>query len=686
MPGTNTQHVPHVDKFVKTSEFQDRAKFFMANKCYTTHLKGTAAYQDFWKEEDFKCRFGMTNSKGISITGPHYFYLNYVQIKSEDKAVKRKLNQFPRFLAIDYDYFWILDKCRKEGKSLVLVKPRRTGFTYKSSATIAHEYNFYRDSVCVIGAHLEKLATTTMNTVLDNLNFLNTHTEWKKAQNPSTKDYVKARYQVTVDGTTTYRGYNSEVRKYTFLNNPSAAVGLTTNVFLFEEAGTQSNLIQSYNFSRPTWMDGDNQIGVAICQGTGGDMTDGTRDFAELFYSPGQYGFLEFDNVWDENKQGTKCGWFISSVRARLGEYKDELRRNPTKKDLPMVDDDGNAEEELALLSIMDGREIASKGSSSKALQEVVTQFPLTPSEAFLRTSGSVFPVIELQEHLANLETSRELQAKAQTGELYFNSENKLKFRADHTLPAITDYPLKKGDRKEGAIVIWEHPEMETDKNPFGLYVGSCDPFDMDQAAYSDSLGSFFIYKTYLNATTTSNQIVAEYTGRPESAVDFYENCRKLCIYYNAKCLYENQLKGLKNYFMEKNSLHMLHEQPNNMIKNIVKQTTVHRGYGVHMTKEIRMQCEIYMKQWLLEERTQINGQRILNLHTILSIPLLKELIAYDGEINTDRVSSCFMWILQIKENYEMYQETSRTFKPFAETDGFFKRKLFAKHKNNQFN
>ena len=119
-----------------------------------------------------------------------------------------------------------------------------------------------------------------------------------------------------------------------------------------------------------------------------------------------------------------------------------------------------------------------------------------------------------------------------------------------------------------------------------------------------------------------SDQFVAEFTGRPERADDFYETCRRMCIYYNAKVLYENQLKGLKGYFEMKNSLHYLWEQPQ-IIKDIVKDSRVNRGYGIHMNRGsggatgIKDQCEIYLKQWLYEERQDSEGNKTFNLNTI---------------------------------------------------------------------
>ena len=180
----------------------------------------------------------------------------------------------------------------------------------------------------------------------------------------------------------------------------------------------------------------------------------------------------------------------------------------------------------------------------------------------------------------------------------------------------------------------------------------------------------------------TYDQIVAEFTGRPERADDFYEICRRMCIYYNAKCLYENQLKGLKGYFEMKNSLHYLCEQPQ-IIKDIVSNSKVTRGYGIHMSQQIKDQCEIYLKQWLYEERDDVDGTKILNLHTIKSVPLLKELISYDRQNNTDRVIAFMLCILQSKEMHKLHLQDSMP-KTLLEMDSFFSKKLFQKNIHNR--
>lgn len=686
--GSNSQHIPIVKWFTNTDEFREKAIFYEANKGrYTLIPKGTEAYKEFWKEEDYKCRYGMTNSVGITITGVNYFYLNYIRIKSEDLVTGRKKFNFPRFLDIDYDYFHLVEVCRnnKNRKGLIFTKPRRTGFSYKDAALISHEYNFYRDSVCVIGAFLEKLSTTTMNMVLDNLNFLNANTEWRKQRNPDTKDFVKARFEKNIDGIRVWAGYMSEVKKLTFKDNPFAAVGLSTSIFIFEEAGTLNNLRNAYGITEPCWKDGDNMIGIPIIFGTGGDMEGGTADFAYMFNNPAQYNLLEFNNIWEEGKSQNICGWFIPATRGRLGIYKDELGKNPQWKGKPMVDDDGNSLEDIALASILDNREIKRKGGDPKNIQDAITQFPLTPSEAFLRSSGAIFSSIEMHEWLSTLETTASIREDYKKVELYFDTEGKIKAKLNPDAVDIKDYPLKMGDPKKGCIVIWEDP---IDNPPYGLYIGGCDPIDQDKASSSDSLGSFFIYKRFIHNKTSRDKLVAEYTGRPETADEFYEICRRLCIYYNAKCLYENQLKGLKAYFEMKNSLQYLCEQPQ-IIKDIVKDSKVNRGYGIHMNRGsggatgIKDQCELYLRQWLYEERETGDGPKIMNLHTIRSIPLLKELVSYDREGNFDRVIAFMLCILQCKEMHKIHLIDMQP-QTLLDIEPFWTKKWFAKNSTNK--
>ncbi len=655
--------------FKDIDKFREAAIFFNKNKRYTNYPKGTLPFKEYWEQEHFKCMVGV-EIDGVRITGPHYFYLNYTKILCTDEETNRARMMFPRFLDIDYDYFHIVERAKVEKKGVILVKPRRTGFSYKNAALVTHEYNFYRDARCIIGSFRSTLSENTMGMVLDNMNFLDKNTEWRKQRNPDTKDFVKARYKENIGGIDVWKGYNSQVQTLTFKDNPFASVGKLANLFIFEEAGTFENLISSYNITEPCWKDGENTRGIPIVFGTGGDMEGGTKDFHQMFYDPEKYNLLSFDNIWEEGKQGTKCGWFLPATRGRLGDFNGK----------PLVDKDGNSNEELALESIKLLR--TQKIGKSGNINDTITQYPLTPSEAFLRKKGNIFPTIELSEWLAEIETKSKYKNIGKKGELYFDIENKIKFKLDPDLEEITNFPVKDTDSKDGCVVIYEEPEQYGGQIPYGLYIAGCDPYDQDKSQ-TDSLGSFFVYKTFITANKTSNIIVAEYTGRPEFADTFYENCRKLCMYYNAKCLYENQLKGLKTYFEIKRSTHYLYEQPG-IIKDIVKDSRVNRGYGIHMNRGtggasgIKDQCEIYLKQWLLEEKSGPDDTKILNLHTIFSQGLLKELIRYDRDGNFDRVIAFMLCILQQKENHKIHIEENVP--TYMEIDKFFTRQHYKKY------
>ena len=668
------QYAPPVEKFENTKEFSFLADHFIKHGCYTFIPAGTEKYNDFWGKVKYYCESGFTNSKNQSISGPHFFYLNFIQILGKDEITGRKKKIFPRFLDVDYDYFHICEYARKHQKGVLLVKPRRLGFSYKAAALCTHEYNFFRDSKCIISAFLSSYSQTTMNMVLDNLNFLDTYTEFRKQRNPNTKDFIKAQYMMNIGGANVWKGMKSEVMSLTFKDNPYASVGKTASVFIMDEAGIFPNIIESYNMTEPTIKDGSDFIGVCLIFGSAGSMEEGTQYFYEMFINPAKYNMLEFDAG-----EGIKTGWFVSASRGRLGTAFNGER---------MVDEDGNSNEALATEDILREREIKKGSGDAKAYWQSTTQYPLSYKEAFLRSKNNIFPTVDLQEHLGKIETTAALRASGVTGELYFDSENKLKFKHNPDLKQIINFPLKSDESKLGCITIWEQPERENEVIPNFLYVAGCDPYDQDKSG-TNSLGSIFIYKRFYRADKTHDIIVAEYTGRPELADDFYENCRRLLLFYNAKCLYENQLKGLKVYFETKHCLHLLYETPA-ILKDIVKDSKVNRGYGIHMNRGangasgIKDQCEIYLKQWLLTEKIVLDekgeNKKVLNLHTILSQALLKELISYNREDNFDRVISFMLCVLQTKELHKIHIEQHNT--PMTDTESFFKRILFKKTNN----
>ena len=268
----------------------------------------------------------------------------------------------------------------------------------------------------------------------------------------------------------------------------------------------------------------------------------------------------------------------------------------------------------------------------------------ITPQEACLEFGGNIFPKKELQEQLATIRTNKHLSNHKQIGDLIWEKDGTLKW-VIKKIGDITHYPLKKDDDPTGSIVIWEHPVKDA---PIGLYILGVDPYDHDQSG-TNSLGSTFVYKRFQDFENYYDIIVAEYTGRPSTAEEYYENLRKLAVYYNGRIMYENERKGLFPYFTAKHCDYLLADQPD-IISDVVGNSKVQRKKGCHMNKQIKQWGEGLIKDWLNEE--QAPGKK--NLHNILSEPLLEELISYNDTGNFDRVMALMQVMIYREQLYNV--------------------------------
>ena len=372
----------------------------------------------------------------------------------------------------------------------------------------------------------------------------------------------------------------------------------------------------------------------------------------ELFYEPNVYNALPFKNTWDESPGDKPCGFFVPWYYNMSGADENGVK---------FIDKDGNSNLKIGIRWSLKERDKLMAASDKNTIDIYIAERPFTPEEATLQISGNLFPKKELLRHLNDIRTSKSLSSLKQVGELRFNDKNELKWALNPRLKDHTSYRLDKGKDKSGAIVIWEHPN---ENPPFGLYIGGLDPYDHDSST-TDSLGSLIIYKRFQDFENYYDLPVAEYTGRPESAEEFYENCRKLAMYYNATVLYENEKLGIFTYFTQKHSDYLLADQPD-LIKNIVSHSRVSRGKGIHMSKEIKAAGETMVRDWLNEEFAP--GRK--NLTKIFSEPLLEELISFNLDGNFDRVIA-FMLVMIYKQ--ELYNHTVK------KREDTIKKELFAK-------
>ena len=675
--------------FINTEVFREEAKHFLKYGYYCPDPKGTSGYRDYWQEQLKRCTQGYEVG-GVRITGDHYGYLNFAQIKlTDDKETTRvskeqrgksakKIVTFPSFWDGDYNYWHVLEiaengidksdylKLKLDirideedlvgGKHVCVGKARRKGFSYKGGWKTATRYNTLRNSVTILGAfdkkYLYQGGDGIMVMSLNYLNYLNEHTGWGKRRLIDKNDFVKSGFiEYNEQNIPIEKGYKSQIVAVSFKDNPDAARGKDASLVLFEEAGKFPNLKDAVLATKPTMEDGIYTTGMMLVFGTGGKEATDWLGFNEIFNDPKTYNFMAFDNIWDDELIGTKCSFFFPNYQNKPG----------------FVDKQGNSNIAAAKADDQEQRDKIIKTSKDPTvIKQHTTEYPWNPREAFSLSLGNIFPVPDLTTHLNKLNASLDGRIKGDYGSLVITENGSVKFEQDLTgrlKPA--DYPATAAS--EGCVVIWEHPQAIDGLIPHGLYLAGTDPYDQDKAPNSPSLGSTFIYKTFNTFGGTYDLIVAEYTGRPSRADEHHEMVRRLLLYYNARDLYENEKNTLKMHFEHKHSLHLLVDTPR--LLTSTTNTTVSRGKGTHMTDNIKQELEIYFRDWLTTSR----GDGQLNLHTIYSKPLLRELIAYNKDGNFDRVIAVMLMNFNRLNHLNIKVKEAKK----KQVDPFFNRRLF---------
>lgn len=647
--------------FINTELFKTEAREFVKKGFYNRDPFGSPAWFDYWTEQLRRCTEGYSVG-GVKITGDHYGYLNFNRIKlttddrkenvTKKRIIGKKILTFPDFWDGDYEYFWIKEIARNGiseenynklglsvkiklehlvgGKNLCVAKARRKGFSYKNSWIATNVYNTIKDSVSIIAAYEKKYLYPkgTMSMVSDNLDFLNEKTGWaKKRDFINIREHKRASYKFTDErGNIIEKGFKSEVIALSFMDNPDAARGKDANLVLIEEGGVFDNLKASYSALEPLTRSGTVQTGQIILFGTGGDMEKGTIDFEDMFYDPESYNMIAVENKWDEDLNNTFCSHYFPDKKNKDG----------------FIDKDGNSDEDGAERYEQIKRELLRKtAKDKKVLDRHIVEYSNKPKETFLRIKGNIFPIIDLQKILGTLEGKKDEQ-NYWIGNLIQNVDGKIEWEADSKLSPILDFPIKDKTRDTtGCVIIYEQPLEYPDGIPHGMYIAGIDPYDHDKSK-TGSLGSTLIYNRL------TKKIVAEYTARPETSKDYYEIVRRLLLYYNARALYENEKKGIFDYFEYKNCEYLLADQIL-CIKDVIPSSKVNRNKGMHMSTELKNYGEGLIKTYLIEQYNN-ESPDILNMHKIRSQGLLKELIAYDGEINTDRVMAFMMLMYYLLE------------------------------------
>lgn len=636
-----------------TDKFRQAAIFFQQHGCYTLAPRGTTDYNKYWEQETDRCINGYTAPDGEGITGYNYFYLNYspiMRLKEEEytdregnlRKRRQRILEFPSFWDYDYYYFCAIEQAELEGKHMAVLKCRQRGYSFKGGSMLVRNYMLIPGSKNFAIASEQKflIGDGLLTKAWQIMDFLDKHTAWAKQRLVSTRMERTSGYKITDEfGKQTEQGYLSSITGITLKNDPERVRGTRAKLVLWEEGGKFPSLLDAWRIEQPSVETDDGKaFGLMIAFGTGGTEGASFEGLKELFYKPKSYNVLSFPNIWDEGRENTECAFFVPAY-SNLESFDDDGNQ-------VYMDRDGNSYKEKAIENLIDQRnKVKDGGASQQSIDRFISERPIKPAEAVLELGKNIFPRKLLMDQLTRIRTNKKLQSMKHIVDLEWDGNGQVK-AIEKPSGDITNYPLNKGDKPHGSVVIWEYPVKDP---PLGLYIGGCDPYDHDDS-FTNSLGSTFIFKRVRAGEAWTDVIVAEYSGRPDTAEEYYENVRKLLTFYNARLLFENERKGIYPYFTNKHCDYLLADQPDKIISEVFKDSKVQRRKGCHMTKQIRAYGEGLILEWLLDEFEEGHP----NVERVYSEPLIEELIENDGVRNVDRVIALCMVMIYREELYQL--------------------------------
>ena len=639
--------------------FRPSAIHFQKYGCFTKlrpNPNPNSEYGKWIRTEIKRCWYGYVRpSDGEWIPGDYYYYLNYCPIQ----LIKKLLNgqsvrtiDFPRVWDGQYLVQHYLYNARLHGHHASELASRGKGKSYIGAGLLAKRFKLgenqqVREKVQSVVTASDKKYIYGPNQILNMfkyyIDFQSQHTQF-----PRQLLTDSAQLLMWESG---FKDKETGVRK----GSQNAVIGVTTGVnqdklngsrgvlYLIEEAGIFSDLGSLYQMIRPSVEDGKDVYGLIFAYGTAGDENSNFIDLQEMMYNPDGYNMEKNPNVWDKEGQGRK--WFTFFYPAYLN------RAN-------CMDENGNSDVTKALLEICQDRYVVKYNSSDiNAITKRISQYPITPQEAIIRAHSTIFPITELNERLNQIDNNPNFYNDTYVGDLVFNGNGEVEFVISNDKP-IRDFPTK-DNKITGAIEIYALPEKDSNgKIPNERYIAGADPYD-DDASNTMSLGSFFVLDTW------TDTIVMEYTGRPVFANDYFEICRKGCLFYNAKLMYENNKKGLFAYFSMMNSSYLLAVTPNYLKdKQLIKDIGYgNKAFGINATIAIKGYGYQKIREWLLQPYTKIEkdaeGNDIevqqANLYRLKNRALIKELILWNPDINVDRIMAMVQLVLYREEKMILY-------------------------------
>lgn len=635
-------------------------------------------------------------SDGEWVTGYMYWFLNYspmmlskIREYKDKNGKKRKSKRADRVEALPecwegiYWRFHCLDQASngglynnfEGGQHMAELASRGKGKSYSLASILNHIFVVGENEEAhekvkgIVTAYQKEYLTKdgVLNKFVDMANFCATNTQFprKRLKNSLQEmTWIMGYKDVELD---IERGTQNTVLGVSSKDDESKLRGKRAAKILIEEFGTFPRLVDLYNVLLPSVQEGDIVFGQIYMLGTAGDNKSDFAGAQEIMYNPKGYNMYALPNVFDKCNQGKPYFvFFFPGYVNRKGCY----------------NENGVSDVIKALIEILMNRyRVKYNSTDPNTIIKTIAEVPITPAEAIVKTGVNMFPVADLTERIGQLDANPTEYDDVYVGDLVFNKDGQIEYKPTSATP-IRDFPHK-DNKIEGAIEIYQLPEIDrnTGKPYNDRYILGADPYDDDESN-TMSLGSIFVLDLW------TDRIVAEYTGRPPFADDYYEICRKLCLFYNGRLNYEYNKKGLFSHFSTRNSLYLLTDVLEFLKeKQMMKDGYGNKSKGTNASPAINAYARSRLRSWLLAPvpiMQTIDGEEkevmVPRLFTVRNRALLKELINYNSEGNFDRISAMGMLMLLREDRMIRYQgdvskeKQERANNSYDGNDPFFKR------------
>lgn len=672
--------------------FRQAALFYLKNDCYTKlrpNSNPNSEYRKYWREELRRCREGLIRqSDGMYVTGFLYWFLNYCPMmvnfykEGQKKAIRKESFGF-FFEGIWWRSIYLYN-AREQGHHAIELAKRGCAKSYFLATIMSHNL--------IVGESeaTHKRCITVLTAA---------QKEYLKDDKDGTLNKFTPELSFVIDNTPfpnlLLKNSPNEMSWQMGYKKPNGAIGGSMNQvlgvsakddsdklrgkrgwILYEEMGTFDGLLELYDVTRKSVEDGDYTFSCMYLVGTANNKESSFLSAKKLLYAPESYNIQSVPNVYDKKGSGKDVfGFFFPAYINRAGCY----------------NKDGISDVIKALLQVLMARYKAKYGADPTSVLRVIAEDPITPAEAIIKVKDAYFPVASLQERADTLDKNPSLYDDIYIGELYTTGTGEIEFRPTDDIP-IRTYPVD-NDTK-GALEIYSMPKKDREGKVFNdRYIIGVDPYDNDQAE-SHSLYSIFVLDTFVD------NLAAEYTGRTNFADEAHDMVLKLCIFYNAKALYESNKKGLYSYMEKTRNTFRLADTPEYLRdKQLVKYSSFgSNAKGVNVSANINNFANRLIKDWLLmkvpievkQEDGHIEIQEVPKLYTLKTRALIEEAIQFNPDINVDRIRALGILMLY-REQYIIRYGTGRTessseilSKDYAGNDEFFTKNFDARHIGKQ--